>query len=212
MACGGPPAKRAKHVSMFPGDDDMGSESDASTITRMDSDSSDFDDCLSDASTVEWLSKSTKSVNKNAGKPFVLKVPRKYTRVPQYLHSRDMTSSALEIDRRNRHISISKSECDALELMPLDAICVVSDSSPEFKEIAAKFFAVKYRELQLSSLADPKTGKFTLVKVQRLLRHFGHLIWSLALNLEQLDGRDSCADLLALVRNHCSQTLGWMVL
>lgn len=206
MASSGPPAKRAKHVTNFPGDDDMDSDA---TISGYGSDSTITDDEMSDANTVEWLKK---SVNKNAGKPFVLKVPRKYTRVPQYLHSLDVSTSALVSDKRKRASLITKTQFDALERMPLDGICVFADSSPEFKEIAEQFFAVKYREFQLSLLADPKSGKFTLVKVQRMLRHFGHLIWSLALNLEQLDGRDSCADLLALVRNHCSETLGWMVI
>lgn len=200
MADDAPPVKRLKRIFSDSDSDFMDAE-ESILIT---------DDEMSDDSI--WMSKPSKSVNKDDKKQLVLKVPRKYTRVPQNLQAQGIPTSALISDKRKRRSSISTAQFEALERMPLDAICVFTDSSGEFKDIAEKFFAVKYRELRLSSLADPKSGKYTLVKVQRLLRLFGDLIWSLALDLEQLDERDSCADLLALVRNHCSATLGWVVL
>lgn len=53
-------------------------------------------------------------------------------------------------------------------------------------------------------------GKYTLDSVQRLLRIFGDIIWSLDLSLDMLDDPRSCVDLMALVRNHCAETLGWL--
>lgn len=121
-----------------------------------------------------------------------------------------ISTSPLVSDKRKRRSLIPTAQFNALEDMPLDRICVWSDAMPEFKEMAKKFFTVKYRHLKLSTLANPITGTFSLHKVERTLRLFGDLIWTLVMDVEMLDEKDSVADLLALVRNHCSETLGWM--
>lgn len=53
-------------------------------------------------------------------------------------------------------------------------------------------------------------GKYSLDSARRMLRIFGHLVWSLDLNLEMLDEPSHCVALLALVRNRCAKTLGWL--
>lgn len=194
----GPATKRARRLS-YPDSDE----------TNMDTDSGVMTD---DTSTLGWWSQSSHMVGKHANKPLVLRVPRVYDRVPQKMQKSELSSSALVSDKRKRKSSVPKGQFEALEGMSLDAICVWADVMPEFKATAEKFFAVKYRHLELSTLIDPKTGNYTLDKVGRMLRLFGHLVWSLALDVKKLDARDSCADLLAMVRNRCSETLGWMIL
>lgn len=197
MEDGATAAKRAKRLSYSDASSDY--ESIMNTDSEMTSD---------DNSTFAWLS----SVRSKVHKPLVLKVPRSYTRVPQKLQKPDHSSEEPVSEKRKRNSLLTKAQFDALDGMSLDSICVWADMIPEFKEMARKFFAVKYRHINLSLLANPQTGKYSLDKVARMLRIFGHLIWSLAMDINKLDDPDSVTDLLALVRNHCSQTLGWMVL
>lgn len=189
-----PPAKRLKRL------ESLGSDSNDTTTTYMETDDDDWQPSVK---------QSGKPIGKPDGK-MVMKVPRgRYEIVPESVQR--PKSKPVVSDKRKRRNMMSNSQFEAMDNMHLNDICVLAEASTEFKEMAQRFFVMKYRNLKLSSLADSITGKYTVYKFRRLLRLFGHLIWSLDLNLDALDKRDSCAELMELIRNQCEKTLGWIL-
>lgn len=225
-----PAAKRAKRDKFA---FDSSSDDDDSVIKNMEMDTENAWSVnsiyTSDDSDNDWS-----SVQSNH-KPMVLKVPRGKATVPECVKN---PNSALVSD--SCKVDISEEQFKALSIMSLEHICIFAETSKAIKEIALKFFPMKYRNMNLVQLINPATGKYqflwsndipsviptglirdyfkkklgkySLDSVRRMLRIFGHLIWSLDLNLGLLDDQKDCVDLLDLVRNHCVQTLGWLTI
>lgn len=153
MADNAPAAKRAKRDKFV-----FDSSSDDDDDSVMDTESNIL---TSDTSENDWVSQSSKhSDDKLNRKPLVLKVPRGKAMVPERVLN---PGSALISDKRRNEIL--PEQFKALSQMPLDHICIFAETSKAFKEIALKFFAMKYRDMNLASLVNPSIGKIRLIFV-----------------------------------------------
>lgn len=164
MSDGGPAAKRSKRDKFAY---DFNSEDDEdSAIRDMEMDSDGY------ASTVEvvltsdesgsendWSSKSSNHSERVVlnHKPFVLKVPRGKVIVPESV--RNPGSTMISGNQQN---ALTPDQFRALDAMPLDHMCIFAETSKAFKEIALKFFAMKYRNMKLEMLANPINGTLCL--------------------------------------------------
>lgn len=73
--------------------------------------------------------------------------------------------------------------------------------------IFSQVFTGKHRNVSLTLLADPSTGKYTLAKVRQLLYNFGHLIGTLTIDEKSLDDNEQFGKLLTLVHKYCMETV-----
>lgn len=73
--------------------------------------------------------------------------------------------------------------------------------------IFSQVFTGKHRNVSLTLLADPGTGKYTLAKVRQLLYNFGHLIGTLTIDEKSLDDNEQFGKLLTLVHKYCMETV-----
>lgn len=149
-----PSAKRSKRENY--GLDLSSDDDDDTGIKNMGMDTDIDDDLMSNHSESDWLSQSLKHVEKLKRKPLVLKVPRGKTMVPESVKN---PGSSLVSDKRKRRNEITPDQFKALCHMPLNDICIFAETSMDFKEIALKFFAMKYRNMNLALLVNPATGK-----------------------------------------------------
>lgn len=155
MANDGPAAKRAKREKFV--FDSNSDDDDDSVIRNMEIESTDSFEFTSDDSECDWSSGSSKNGEKLNHKPLVLKVPRGKTPVPESVKN---PGSTLVSDKQQTEIS--PDQFNALSVMPLEHICIFAETSKVFKEIALKFFAMKYRNMKLQFLVNPATGKILL--------------------------------------------------
>lgn len=146
-----PAAKHAKRNKFsFHSDDD----DDDIVIGSMEMDSDDTNIFTSDESENDWVSEPSTHGNEQLNhKPLVLKVPRGTATVPESVKN---PGSALISDKQQKEIL--PEHLNALNIMPVDHICIFADTSKAFKDIALKFFAMKHRNMQMELLACPVTG------------------------------------------------------
>lgn len=152
MADSAPAAKRARRDKfMF----DSGSEDDDEVVVTNNSmDTTDSDIFTSDDSEIGLVGGSSKHDGKLNRKPFVLKVPRGKAEIPESVQNPGL---ALITDKRKN--AISPEHYKGLMAMPLDHMCMFAETSKTFKDLALKFFPMKYRNMNLAQLVNPTTGK-----------------------------------------------------
>lgn len=159
MADHAPAAKRAKREK-FMFDSSSSDDDDDSVIKNMEMDTTDISDIYTSDNSEDgsFLQSSKRGDGEKLNrKPFVLKVPRGKASVPESVKH---PGSALVSDKRKN--SISPEQFRALSMMPLDNMCMFAEVSKSFKELALKFFPMKYRNMNLAALANPTTGKLGL--------------------------------------------------
>lgn len=155
MSDSAPAAKRARR-DKFSFDSDSEDESDT-VVKNMRMDTTDSDIFTSDDSGISHFDGSSKNDGKLNRKPFVLKVPRGKAEIPESVR---YPGSALVSEKRKN--AISPEQYKALMMMPLDHMCMFAETSKTFKELALKFFPMKYRNMNLVQLVNPATGKLCL--------------------------------------------------
>lgn len=153
MADDAPAAKRTKRFSRFEYDY---SSCDNNSI-YVDSDRSTI--FTSDESENDWSCRASKNGEHELNfKPLLLKVPRGKAVVPASVQN---PGSALISNKQ--HNEITPDQFNALNVMPLEHICIFAETSTVFKDIAMKFFAMKYRNMKMELLANPITGKIYML-------------------------------------------------
>lgn len=98
-------------------------------------------------------------------------------------------------------------QLEILQRLQLNDLCTMAEVSLPFKELAQRLFVGKHRTMNLSSMVDPTTNHFSLMQLRRLFYNFGHLIWSLTMNLKHLQDHSGLTKLLALVSKYSLNTL-----
>lgn len=159
MADSAPAAKRAKRDKFA---FDSSTDDDITVIKNMEMDT-DSDIFTSDESEFNCSSHSSNHGENLNRKPLLLKVPRGKTTIPESVKNPGATVFS---DKHQN--DISQEQFKALSSMPLDHICVFAETSKVFKEIALKFFPMKYRNMNLAELINPATGKLSLFMCQFL--------------------------------------------
>lgn len=121
----------------------------------------------------------------------------------------DVTQKNPEVEKPQTNILDMNTQCllEMLRRMGLSELCTMAEVNVQLKRLAVDVFAVNHRNVSLTSLADPTTGKYTLTKVRQLLYNFGHLIHTLTIDETSLDDREQYAKLLQLVHKYCVETV-----
>lgn len=159
MADNEPAAKRLKR-DKFVFDSSSEDDDDNTVIRSIEMDVSN-DICTSDDSENDWLSQSSNRGEQLKHKPLLLKVPRGKLMVPESVKNPGTASVS-----DTRKSVITPEQFDALNVMPLEHICIFAEASKAFKEIALKFFPMKYRNMNLAQLINPETRKLCSLSCQ----------------------------------------------
>lgn len=100
---------------------------------------------------------------------------------------------------------------EMMKRMELRDLCAMAECCVHLKELAQMFFATNYRNVSLTSMTDPRTGKYPINKVRQLLYNFGHLIKSLTIDFNDIIDHDQCVKLLHLIRKYSFETIDEVV-
>lgn len=122
-------------------------------------------------------------------------------------------SDELEMLDMNDHCLL-----ELLERLHLCDLCIMAEVCVRLKKLAQRIFHSKYRNMCLTQLADPNTGKCTMAKIRQLLYNFGHLIKSLTIDYKVLKRRkpDKTSQeevlVFAFVRKYCFATIDEVII